>query len=112
MHARITQYRLPPEKVGEFISAVAAVVPHARQQKGFAGLLVFQVGTGTHVDVRVVSMWNSLEDLTAGEQNFYFYQALSKAMAFSKGFPLIETQEVLFSDFNQDRDNSADETLY
>jgi len=55
--------------------------------------------------------------LQAGEQNFYFYQALAKVMTSSKGFPLIEGQEVLFADFPSGstpmrRDTSADETKF
>lgn len=64
-----------------------------------------------------MSLWDSIEDLQAGEQNFYFYQALAKVMTSSKGFPLIEGQEVLFADFPSGsapkrHDISADETKF
>lgn len=100
MHARVTQFHIVPEQLSQFMSNLHAAVPHARQQQGFCGLLVLRAGeeTTSSVDVRVISLWNSLEDLQAGEQNFYFYQALAKVMSASKGFPLIESHEVLFAD--------------
>jgi heme-degrading monooxygenase HmoA len=118
MHARVTQFHIMPEQLPQFLAAMQAALPHARQQKGFRGLLALRGGaSATSVDVRVMSIWNSLEDLQAGEQNFYFYQALAKVMAASKGFPLIESQEVLFVDFggaaHEARgDSSTDETRF
>jgi heme-degrading monooxygenase HmoA len=118
MYARVTQFHIVPEQLPQFLAAMEAALPHARQQKGFRGLLALRGGSSaSSVDVRVMSFWNSLEDLQAGEQNFYFYQALAKVMAASKGFPLIESQEVLFADFGTaarelHRDASSDETLF
>lgn len=99
MHARVTQFHIVPEQLPQFLAAMEAALPHARQQKGFRALLALRGGSSaTSIEVRVMSIWNSLEDLQAGEQNFYFYQALAKVMSASKGFPLIESQEVIFAD--------------
>lgn len=118
MHARVTQFHIAPEQLSHFLSTVQSAIPHARQQNGFRGLLVLRGGSGaSSVDVRVMSIWNSLEDLRAGEQNFYFYQALAKVMTASKGFPLIESQEVLLADLgseirgaSRESGSSSDET--
>jgi heme-degrading monooxygenase HmoA len=112
MYARVTQFRIPSESLSEFISAFQAAIPHARQQRGYRALMALRSGGTATVDVRVISVWNSLEDLTAGEQNFYLYQALAKCMTFSKGFPLMEGQEVLCGDFPDERSLSADETQF
>lgn len=112
MYARVTQLRIPPENISDFVAAFQSAIPHARQQKGYRALIALRAGGGSIVDVRVISVWNSLEDLTAGEQNFYLYQALAKILTFSKGFPLMEGQEVLCSDFPAERSFSADETAY
>lgn len=120
MHARVTQFHIVPEQLSQFMSNLHAAAPHARHQQGFRGFLVLRAGeeTTSSVDVRVISLWNSLEDLQAGEQNFYFYQALAKVMPASKGFPLIESHEVLFADFENEttqirsRDASNDETQF
>ncbi|HEV2420379.1 MAG TPA: antibiotic biosynthesis monooxygenase [Candidatus Acidoferrales bacterium] len=120
MHARVTQFHIVPEQLRQFMSNLDAAIPLARQQQGFCGVFVLRAGeqTTSSVDVRVISLWNSLEDLQAGEQNFYFYQALAKVMSASKGFPLIESHEVLFADFGNEaqrsrgRDASSDETNF
>lgn len=120
MHARVTQFHIVPEQVAQFMSNLHAAVPHARQQQGFCGLLVLRAGeqTTSLIDVRVISLWNSLQDLQAGEQNFYFYQALAKVMSASKGFPQIESHEVLFADLGNEsqksrgHDASSDETHF
>lgn len=112
MYARVTQFRIPPDKINEFVAAFQAAVPHARQQKGYRALMALRSGGRSAEDVRVISVWNSQEDLTASEQNFYLYQALAKCMTFSKGFPLMEGQEVLCGDFPAERSRSADETQF
>jgi heme-degrading monooxygenase HmoA len=100
MYARVTQFHLMPEKLDQFLEAINAAIPQARKQKGFRALVGLRGSTSvSSVEVNVMSIWNSAEDLQAGEQNFYFYQALAKVMAASKGFPLVEGQEVLFVDF-------------
>lgn len=118
MHARLTQLHIAPEQLAQFISTVRNLIPHARQQKGFRALLVLRGGSSaSSVEVRTMSLWNSLEDLQAGEQNFYFYQGLAKVMSASKGFPLIESQEVLFADLGDARESpggkaATDETQF
>lgn len=120
MHARVTQFHIAPDQLTQFLSTVQAAIPHARQQNGFRGLLVLRGDGGpSSIDVRVMSLWNSIEDLRAGEQNFYFYQALAKVMSAAKGFPLIESQEVLLADLGSPTraaahgsDPSNDETRF
>ena len=118
MYARVTQFHIVPDKLDSFLAAVQNAIPHAHQQRGFRALIVLRAETASSTaDVRVMSLWDSIEDLQAGEQNFYFYQALAKVMAFSKGFPLIEAQEVLVADFPaggapKRHDISADETQF
>jgi len=118
MYARVTQFHIVPDKLDSFLAALRDAVPHAHQQHGFRALIVLRAeAAASTADVRVMSLWDSIEDLQAGEQNFYFYQALAKVMTSSKGFPQIEGQEVLFADFPSGsapkrHDSSADETKF
>jgi len=118
MYARVTQFHIVPEKLDSFLAALRDAVPHAHQQHGFRALIVLRAeASASTADVRVMSLWDSIEDLQAGEQNFYFYQALAKVMTSSKGFPLIEGQQVLFADFPTSSpakryDSSTDETKF
>lgn len=103
MYARVTQFHVLADKLDEFLESVRAAAPHAREQKGFRALLVLRDDAGASsahgsLHVRVISIWNSIEDLQAAEQNFYLYQALARVMTASKGFPSIEGQEVIFAD--------------
>lgn len=103
MYARVTQFHVLGDKLDEFLESVRAAAPHAREQKGFRALLVLRDDAGASsahgsLHVRVISIWNSIEDLQAAEQNFYLYQALARVMTASKGFPSIEGQEVIFAD--------------
>src|SRR5579864_2411373 len=100
MYARVTQFHIVPDKLDSFLAAPGDAVPHAHQQHGFRALIVLRAeAPASTADVRATPLWDSIEDLQAGEQNFYFYQALAKVMTSSKGFPLIEGQQVLFADF-------------
>lgn len=118
MYARVTQFHILPNKLDSFLAALRDAVPHAHQQRGFRALIVLRAeDPAPTADVRVMSLWDSIEDLQAGEQNFYFYQALAKVMTSSKGFPLIEGQQVLFADFaggsaSKRHDSSTDETKF
>ncbi|MFZ0213648.1 MAG: antibiotic biosynthesis monooxygenase [Candidatus Acidiferrales bacterium] len=119
MYARLTQFHIVPDKLDQFLAAVQAAMPHAREQKGYRALLALRGdASAASVEVHIISVWNSMEDLQAGEQNFYFYQALAKVMASSKGFPMIEGQEVLAADFGgqstarNELSTSADETQF
>lgn len=118
MYARVTQFHIVPDKLDSFLAALRDAVSHAHQQRGFRALIVLRAeAPASTADVRVMSLWDSIEDLQAGEQNFYFYQALAKVMTSSKGFPLIEGQQVLFADFPASspakrQDTSTDETKF
>ncbi len=118
MYARVSQFHLVADKLDEFLESVRAAAPHAHQQRGFRGLLVLRDDPGpSSSHVRVISIWNSIEDLQAAEQNFYLYHALAKVMSSSKGFPLLEGQEVLFADLGAGHESlrgktASDETQF
>ncbi len=94
MYARVSEFRVPLEKLNEFKAAVESVVPLAYKEPGFRGLLVLK-GEGSPVLARVISLWDSLEHLKASENSMYLYKALARGLEFSKGFPIMEENEVL-----------------
>jgi heme-degrading monooxygenase HmoA len=101
MHARVTQFSVPPEKLNEFIDSLHRTVPLMRQQRGFQALLVLHVAGSDPPDIRVMTIWQSQETMQESENNVYFYQALSRALAYAKGFPLMRDEEVVLHDFNK-----------
>ncbi len=101
MHARVTQFSIPTEKLEEFRNALNSAIPLMRQRKGFQALLVLRVEGSNPPDVRVMSLWESQEALHESENSLAFYQALARGLVFAKGFPVIREEEVMLYDFGQ-----------
>ena len=99
MHARVMQFSVPSEKLNEFVSTLNSAIPLMRQRKGFQALLVLRVEQSEPPDVRVMTIWETQQALHESENNMYFYQALARALAFAKGFPVIREEEVVLHDF-------------
>jgi len=99
MHARVTQFSVPCDKLNDFIDALNSAVLLMRQRKGFQALPVLRVEESNPPDVRVMTIWETQQALHESESNLYFYQALARALAFAKGFPVIREEEVVLHDF-------------
>jgi heme-degrading monooxygenase HmoA len=100
MHARVLQFAVPPEKLQEFTSTLDSMIPMMHQRKGFQALLVLRVEGSNPPDVRVMTIWESQQTLQESENNLVFYQALSRVLAFAKGFPIMREEEVVIHDFS------------
>lgn len=99
MFARSTHYVVKPEKFDDFLDAISQSVPLMRQQKGFHSLLVMRAVNANPPELRVMTVWESQTALQDSERNVYFYQAVTRALAFSNGFPSILEEEIVLSDF-------------
>ncbi len=101
MHARVHQFRLRPGKLDEFVTAVNSLIPLMHQQKGFKSLLVLrgEATPGISPELTVITTWDSLDSLRASEENLYYYRGLAKVLAVSEGFPAVQEEQVLVSDF-------------
>jgi heme-degrading monooxygenase HmoA len=74
-------------------------MPELVKQKGFRGLLVVHTQTADPIEVEVLSLWDTQEDLDATERNLSFYHALARVQGFAQGFPSIHVHQVLVSKF-------------
>ncbi len=99
MYARVTHYRILPGKLEEFTSAVDSLMPAVQKLKGFRFVVVLKGDAQHRQEATAVSMWESLEDLHAGDNNVFYYQALARLLKCCDGFPTIDEQEVLVSEF-------------
>jgi heme-degrading monooxygenase HmoA len=99
MHARVTQFTVPSEKLNDFVQGLHSSIPLMRQQQGFQALLVLRVEKSDPPDVRVMTIWETQQALHESENNVYFYQTLSRALAYAKAFPAIREEEVMVHDF-------------
>ena len=99
MYARVTHFRILPGKLVEFSLAVQSLIPEVQKQKGFRGVLVVHTQTSDPIEVEVLSLWETQEDLDATEKNLSFYHALARVQGFAQGFPSIHVHRVLVSKF-------------
>jgi heme-degrading monooxygenase HmoA len=99
MYARVTQYRILPGKLDQFTAAVDSLMPAIHRLRGFRVVLALR-GTGkTFTEATIISVWNTLEDLHASDNNVFINQALARLSGCCDGFPTLREQEVLLSEF-------------
>jgi len=98
MYSRVSEFRVSPEKMNAFRDALLSIVPLIKKEAGFRALVVVRTQDSPAL-IRATSVWESLDHLKASEKSLYLYQALSRVMAFSNGFPIMEECEVLLGEF-------------
>lgn len=93
MYARTTTIQTEPGKVEEAIDiARDSIVPLAKEQPGFKGLLAM---TSTEdEDVVLISLWETEDDLKASEDNGYYEDQIGKLSSVFIGRALREVYEV------------------
>ena len=93
MYARVTFATAPPEKADETIKIMRdSILPAAKKQKGFKGLLNLtdrKSGKGI-----VIVLWNTEADMTAGEKSGFYQAQLAKEMPLLSATPTMEHYEV------------------
>ncbi len=99
MWARVTHYRILPGKLEEFTAAADSLMPVVQKVKGFRLALVLKGDARDRQEATTVSVWESLEDLRAGDNNVFYYQAIARLLRCCEGFPTMDEQEVLVSEF-------------
>jgi heme-degrading monooxygenase HmoA len=107
MHVRVTQLRILTGKVAEFSQAVDSMLPAARKQTGYRGLIVLRAGEEDKPEATTISMWQTLGDLRASESNMFYYESLRRLFDCCEGYPIMHEEEVLVSDFVQARSQPA-----
>jgi heme-degrading monooxygenase HmoA len=107
MYARVAQYQVQADKYDQFIEALNSALPLMRKQEGFQALLVLRVEGSRPPDVRVMTLWDTQLSLRQSENNLYFYQAVSRALVLSQGFPVIREEEVVLHDFPRASSSAA-----
>lgn len=99
MYARVTHYQVLPGKLEEFAAAADSLMPVVQRLKGFRLALVLKGDARDQQQATTVSVWESLEDLHAGDNNVFYYQAVTRLLKCCDGFPTMDEQEVLVSEF-------------
>ena len=93
MYARVTFATTQPGKTDEITKVVRdSILPAAKKQKGFKGLLsLTDRGTGKGI---VIVMWDSEANMTAGETSGFYREQVAKAVPFLAETPTMEHYEV------------------
>ena len=93
MYARMTCIHIKPDKVQEAVALYKkSVVPDAKKQRGFKGLLLLtdpQTGTGLSI-----TLWASEKAALATEESRYYQEQLVKFMALYTSPPSRDGYEV------------------
>lgn len=89
MYARMVAMPGRPDQMGEAQKIFnESVIPVAQQQKGFKGaLFLTDPETGKGVSL---TLWNSLEDMKAGESSGYLQEQIAKFAPLMAGPPTRE----------------------
>ncbi len=99
MHARVTQYKIHPGKLEQFTATIDSLMPAIHQLAGFRCVLALRGAAKDKPEAMIISVWDSLEDLHASDNNVFLNQALARIMGCCEAFPTIREQEVLLSEF-------------
>ena len=93
MYARVTFATAEPAKVEQTIKIMRdSILPAAKKQKGFKGLIYLtnrKTGKGM-----VIVLWNTEGDMTAGESSGFYQEQVAKEMPLLSGPPTMEHYEV------------------
>ena len=93
MHARMTTIRTQPGKLAEAMDiARGSIAPHAKGQRGFKSLLALVDREDD--EIVFVSLWETEEDMEAGERSGYYREQIGKFGGMLAGEVVREAYEV------------------
>ena len=95
VHARMTTIRTQPGKLAEAIAiARDSIAPRAKEQQGFKSLLALTDAESG--EIVFISLWETEEDLAAGEDSGYYEEQLGKLSSVLAGQAVRESFEATF----------------
>lgn len=93
MYARVTTVQVQPGKIDDGIQIFRdAVLPAAQQQPGFKGVL--QLVDRSNNKSIGITLWETEDDMKAGEASGYYQQQIAKVAPLLAEQPVRETYEV------------------
>ncbi|HYK83870.1 MAG TPA: antibiotic biosynthesis monooxygenase [Ktedonobacteraceae bacterium] len=93
MYARVTTVQVQPGKIDDGIQIFRdAVLPAAQQQPGFKGVL--QLVDRSNNKSIGITLWETEDDMKAGEASGYYQQQIAKVAPLLAAQPVRETYEV------------------
>jgi heme-degrading monooxygenase HmoA len=93
MHARITSGSIRPEKIEETVNTFRdKLIPRAKTQEGFKDIF-FLIDSKTN-KFHIISLWDSEENMLAGESTMFLFKQLSSIVPHFAAKPITERFQV------------------
>ena len=99
MVARVTQYKIRPGKLEEFISTAESLTPALDRLKGFRVLLILEGEESEAREATTISVWDSSIDLRNSDNDKFYYHAIAQLLKCCESFSPMHEQNVLVSKF-------------
>lgn len=99
MVARVTQYRIRPGKIEEFITATESLTAAIDKIHGFRALLVVRGEDDDSRDAMAISVWDTPEDMHASDNDKFYYHVVAQLMHCCESFSPGHEHPVLVSKF-------------
>lgn len=106
MYARTWRFIILPGKLGEFVESVRTLTPEAKKERGFRGFLVFRsLYDDPKPRCTMIGLWQSRAHLRASDEGLFLPRALAHLITCCEGYPVIQEQDVLFSEIVPEHDD-------
>ena len=99
MVARVTQYKIRPGKLEEFISTTESLTPALDRLKGFRVLLMLQGADPASREAMSISVWESSDDLRNSDNDEFYYHVIAQLLKSCESFSPMREQKVLVGKF-------------
>ncbi|HKV28231.1 MAG TPA: antibiotic biosynthesis monooxygenase [Candidatus Acidoferrales bacterium] len=108
MYARMWRFTILPGKLDEFVEAVRTFLPEAKKERGFRGFILLRtLIEEPKAQCTMIGLWHSRAHLRASDEGLFLPRALAHLITCCDGYPVIQEQDVLFSEIFTPR-RSAD----
>lgn len=106
MYSRMWRFIILPGKLDEFVESVRTLTPQAKKERGFRGFLLFRsLYNDPKPRCTMIGLWQSRALLRASDEGLFLPRALAHLITCCEGYPVIQEQDVLFSEIVPEHDD-------
>jgi quinol monooxygenase YgiN len=106
MYARTWRFTILPGKLDEFVESVRTLMPEAKKERGFRGFMLFRsLYNDPKPRCTMIGLWQSRAHLRASDEGLFLPRALAHLITCCDGYPIIQEQDVLFSEILREQDD-------
>jgi quinol monooxygenase YgiN len=106
MYSRMWRFTILPGKLDEFVESVRTLTLEAKKERGFRGFILFRsLYNDPKPRCTMIGLWHSRAHLRASDEGLFLPRALAHLITCCEGYPVIQEQDVLFSDIVPEHDD-------